>query len=76
LPRLILQEHSPGTGQAKLDFAITDKGILKQLSECGEWAGHLAGAALGVAILHADPGEKFQIMFDIDKATSHGSSFD
>ena len=27
-------------------IAITDKTILKQLSECGEWAGHLAGAAL------------------------------
>jgi nitroreductase len=42
-------------------IAITDKAILKQLSECGEWAGHLAGAALGVAIIHPDPGEKFQI---------------
>ena len=27
-------------------IAITDKAVLKQLSECGEWAGHLAGAAL------------------------------
>ena len=25
------------------------------VSECGEWAGHLAGAALGVAIVHPDP---------------------
>jgi len=47
--------------------------ILKDLSECGEWAGHLAGAALGVAILHPDPGEKFQILFDIGQATSHVS---
>lgn len=36
-------------------IAITDKAKLKQLSECGEWAGHLAGAALGVAILTPDP---------------------
>jgi nitroreductase len=54
-------------------IAITDKAILKGLSECGDWAGHLAGAAMGVAILHADPSERFQIMFDIGQATSHGS---
>ena len=53
--------------------AITDKTILKALSECGDYAGHLAGAALGVAILHPDPGEKFQIMFDIGQAASHVS---
>ena len=34
--------------------AITDKAILKQLSECGEWAGHLAGVAPGVAIITPD----------------------
>ena len=52
-------------------IAITDKVILKQLSECGDWAGHLAGAALGVAIVHPDPGEKFQIMFDIGQAAAY-----
>ena len=51
--------------------AITDKTILKALSECGDYAGHLAGAALGVAILHPDPGEKFQIMFDIGQAAAY-----
>jgi nitroreductase len=45
-------------------LAIRDKSILKVLSECGNWAGHLAGAALGVAILTPDPTGKFQIMFD------------
>ena len=45
-------------------IAIRDKSILKALSECGTWAGHLAGAALGVAILTPDPDGKFQIMFD------------
>ncbi len=45
-------------------IAIRDKSILKALSECGTWAGHLAGAALGVAILTPDPEGKFQIMFD------------
>ena len=50
--------------------AIRDKNILKELSTCGEWAGHLAGAALGVAILTPDPGEKFQIMFDAGQAAA------
>ena len=52
-------------------IAITDKAILKQLSECGDWAGHLADAALGVAILHADPSEKFQVLFDIGQTAAY-----
>jgi nitroreductase len=52
-------------------IAITDKTILKALSECGNWAGHLASAAMGVAILHPDPGEKFQIMFDIGQSAAY-----
>ena len=53
-------------------IAIRDKSILKALSECGTWAGHLAGAALGVAILTPDPeGEgQFQIMFDAGQAAA------
>lgn len=35
--------------------AVRDKNTLKQLSECGAYAGHLAGAALGVAILSPAP---------------------
>lgn len=52
-------------------IAIQDKDILKELSECGTWAGHLAGAALGVAILTPDPSEKFQIMFDAGQAAAY-----
>lgn len=51
-------------------IAIRDKSILKALSECGTWAGHLAGAALGVAILTPDPDSKFQIMFDAGQAAA------
>ena len=54
-------------------IAIQDKPTLAALSECGEWAGHLAGAALGVAILHPDPSERFQILFDAGQAASHVS---
>ena len=52
-------------------IAIRDKATLKALSECGTWAGHLAGSVLGVAILHADPSERFQIMFDIGQAAAY-----
>ena len=37
---------------------VRDRETLKQLSECGQYAGHLAGAAFGVAIL-AQPGYDF-----------------
>ncbi|MFZ5911414.1 MAG: nitroreductase family protein [Chloroflexota bacterium] len=51
--------------------AIQDKATLKALSQCGTWAGHLAGAALGVAILTTDPAEKFQTMFDAGQAAAY-----
>lgn len=54
------------------DFiAITDQATLKALSECGRSGSHLAGAALGVAIVHPDPGEKFQLMFDIGQTAAY-----
>ena len=50
---------------------IRDKATLKALSECGEWAKHLAGAAMGVAILTAEPTAKFQTMFDAGQAAAY-----
>jgi len=52
-------------------IAVRDKGILKALSDCGEWAGHLAGAALGVAIVTPDPTTKFQVLFDAGQAAAY-----
>jgi len=52
-------------------IAITDKTVLKGLAGCGTWAGHLAGAALGVAILTPDPEGKFQVMFDAGQAAAY-----
>ena len=52
-------------------IAIRDKSVLKALSECGQWAGHLAGAALGVAILTPEPIAKFQTMFDAGQASAY-----
>ncbi len=36
-------------------IAIRDRERLKALSECGNWAGHLSGAALGVALAQSGP---------------------
>jgi len=52
-------------------IAITDKATLIVLSECGKNGSHLAGAALGVAIVHPDPGEKFQLLFDIGQTAAY-----
>lgn len=52
-------------------IAITDKEILRLLSQTGDYAGHLAGAALGVAIVHPDPAQRFQVLFDIGQAAAY-----
>lgn len=64
------RSQSSKNNQAWKFIAIRDKSILKELSNCGEWAGHLAGAALGVAILTPDPASKFQILFDAGQAAA------
>ncbi len=64
------RSQSSKNNQAWQFIAIQDKTILKELSQCGEWAGHLARAALGVAILTPDPEGKFQIMFDAGQAAA------
>ncbi len=52
-------------------IAIQDKTTLLALSESGTYAGHLAGAALGVAILTPDPEQRFSIMFDAGQAAAY-----
>lgn len=52
-------------------IAITKREILEQLSELGTYAGHLAGAALGVAILTPDPAQRWSIMFDAGQAAAY-----
>ncbi len=52
-------------------IAIQDKAVLKLLSECGMYAGHLAGAALGVAILTAAPEGNFQTLFDAGQCAAY-----
>jgi nitroreductase len=57
--------------QAWQFIAMRDKSILKALSETGTYAGHLAGAALGVAILTPNPEGKFQDLFDAGQAAAY-----
>ena len=52
-------------------IAIRDKAILKALSQTGAYAGHLASAALGVAILSPNPQGKFQDLFDVGQAAAY-----
>ncbi|MGE5224304.1 MAG: nitroreductase family protein, partial [Omnitrophica WOR_2 bacterium] len=57
--------------QPKQFIAITDKATLTKLSQLGEWAGHLAGAALGVAILTPAFEQRYSIMFDAGQAAAY-----
>jgi nitroreductase len=52
-------------------IVIRDKGVLKDLSETGTYAGHLAGAAVAVAILTPNPEGKFQDLFDAGQAAAY-----
>jgi nitroreductase len=64
------RSQSSKNSQAWQFIAIRDREILKALATCGEWAGHIAGAALAVAILTPDPAEKFQRLFDAGQAAA------
>lgn len=57
--------------QERRFIAVRNREILQALSTCGQWAGHLAGAALGVAILTPDPEGKFQLMFDAGQSAAY-----
>jgi nitroreductase len=52
-------------------MAIRDRTILQALAGLGPFAGHLAGAALGVAILTPPPEERYTIMFDAGQAAAY-----
>ena len=64
------RSQSSKNEQAWHFIAIRDKSTLEALSRLGTYAGHLAGAALGVAILTPDPTAKFQTMFDAGQAAA------
>jgi nitroreductase len=65
------RSQSSKNNQAWQFVIIQKKDILKALSECGTWAGHIAGAAFAIAILTPDPSEKFQTMFDAGQCSAY-----
>ncbi|MBI5293708.1 MAG: nitroreductase family protein [Chloroflexi bacterium] len=50
---------------------VRDREKLIQLSQCGTYAGHMAGAAMGVAIASPDPATRWQIAFDLGQAAAY-----
>ncbi|MEW6568550.1 MAG: nitroreductase family protein [Chloroflexota bacterium] len=52
-------------------IAIRQRESLIALSKLGTYAGHLAGAALGVAILTPDPSPRWSIAFDAGQAAAY-----
>ena len=52
-------------------IAIRDKDTLKTMSELGTYAGHMAGATLGIAILTVHPDVRWSIMFDAGQAAAY-----
>lgn len=57
--------------QAWRFLAITERQTLQALSALGTYAGHLAKAALGVAILTPSPDTRWSIMFDAGQSAAY-----
>ena len=51
--------------------AVQDRSTLKELAGLGTYAGHLAGAALGVVIVTSDPAQRWSILFDAGQAAAY-----
>ena len=52
-------------------IAVRDRAVLERLARTGKYAGHLAGAALGVVIAMPDPSQKVTIAFDAGQAAAY-----
>jgi nitroreductase len=53
---------------------VRDRARLAELATIGRWAGHLAGAALGIALVTPDPradGQPLSVMFDLGQAAQN-----
>jgi nitroreductase len=52
--------------------AVRNRDTLKALSQCGDFAGHLAGAALGIALVSpVQPERREWIMFDLGQSAAY-----
>lgn len=52
-------------------IAVRERPRLEALGALGPWAGHLAGAALGVFIATPDPAQRWSIMFDAGQSAAY-----
>jgi nitroreductase len=55
-------------------IVCTEREHLKQLAAVGPWAGHLAGAAAGIALVTPDPrapGAPLSVLFDLGQAAAN-----
>ena len=55
-------------------IVCTDRDHLRDLGQVGPWAGHLAGAAVGIALVTPDPhqpGTPLSVMFDLGQAAAN-----
>ncbi len=52
-------------------LAVQERTSLEALARTGTYAQHLAGAALGVAILTPDPTQRWSILFDAGQAAAY-----
>ncbi len=52
-------------------IVIRERARLQALGECGQWAGHLAGAAAGVALVTGDWRERWPVAFDLGRAAQN-----
>jgi nitroreductase len=52
-------------------IAVRDRATLAALAKLGIFAGHLAGAALGVVIVTPDPAQRWSIMFDAGQSAAY-----
>lgn len=50
---------------------VQQRETLQALAMCGAYAGHLAGAALGVALVTADPFYRLSVPFDLGRAAQN-----
>ncbi|MBX3046279.1 MAG: nitroreductase family protein [Anaerolineales bacterium] len=65
------RSQSSKNRQAWRFLAIRDRETLRQVSKLGQFAGHLAGAALGVLILTPPPDKFYGALFDAGQAAAY-----
>ena len=77
LERILRSGRRAGSSKnlQRWDFVVCrDRDHLEELSKVGPWAGHLAGAAVGIALVTPDPAAAdapLSVMFDLGQAAEN-----